>query len=365
MGTSLDDGTLELDRLFAEVARHPFRDLSPHSVPGEIPSSLADALDFGSLHISGGGSTGNRLVNGTFISGPGEDEDAVIDDEDNNLPEWEYVEVAGNWQVTWIDYANAPDDKALQFTQSSGSVSDEVYFEQTVPIDYYRRFVTTVKSVATDAGMNLKIAVRFLDTTGTAVGAEVSGTFTGTALAVDRFWREPPNLAVYARVRFGCVNSTGVDNETRTVLFITTEEPTVYSVNIPYVYSFLSPAINTEYILSHPSDIIPNGIYLPDTQGFVIGLSAKTSDTIAAGTVTFSPHNDTQAIYPDPSAVLSAGVTAATARTSLDGVSTYDFDVSDALSLRAETNGSYASTGGADYYGSIRLLLVVNDEGDW
>ena len=379
MGTALPDGTQELDRLFAQVERRKVFEnatvpgggvaagAGSGGVPSQMSSTQADQLDFASV-FSQPVMPGSGLQNGTFIEAPPEEDDgdSVIDGDENDLPYWEMVTVAGTWTVTYKADADGPDGHAIEFTQAAGDTSDEVYFEQTIPIDYYRRFVTTVRTKSDNADMGLKVEVDFLDTSGASVGSPLSTTYDNTSIETLRFWREPPALATQATVRFGCVNASGVDAATRTILFISVEEPTTYSVVIPFVYSYLSPAPSSSYVLSHPSDIIPGGVYRPDTQGFVLGIHAETNDTISAGSAPMIPFNTTQFTAPsNPSAFLSNGVTGGNGTQSLDGVSSYDFEVGDALVMILLTDGSFASTGGADYYGSIRLLLVVNDEGDW
>ena len=382
MGTSLDDGTFELDRLFGQVERRKVFENTTIAgggvaaggsggVPNQMTQATADQMDFAGIYgdpEGGAGASTSGLLNGTFISGPPDeasDDVAVIDTDENDLPYWTYAVVAGTWTATWQADIDGPDGFEVEFAQTTGNVSDEAYLEQTIPIDHYRRIVTTIRTKSGDAGMTAKLAVQFLDEDGDAVGSELSASFTNTNIATYRFWREPPALAVEARIRFGCVNTSGVDSQTRSFLFISTEDPTVYSVSIPFVYSFLSPAISTQYAFSYPSDIIPGGVYIPDTQGFVVGISAKTNDTITAGVGTIRAENDTQTSNPGPTVSLTSAAMAANATASLDGDSTYDFEPGDELHMELSTDGTYASTGSADYYGSIRLLLVVNDEGDW
>lgn len=377
--TQLPDGTQELDRLFAQVERRKVFEASSipgggvaagagsGGVPSQMSPTMADQVDFASVYTDPASSPSSGLQNGTFIEPPpGEDDgDTVIDDEDNDLPYWDLVTVQGTWTATYSADTDGPDGHAIEFSQAAGETNDEMYFEQTIPIDYYRRLVTTVRTKSTSANMDLKIEVAFLDTSGIVVASSASNTYTNTSIATFRFWREPPALATQARIRFGCVNANGVDAQTRSILFISVEEPTTYSVDIPFVYSFLDPAISTEYTWSHPSDIIPGGVYRPDTQGFVLGIRATTNDTISAGSGAVRCNDTTQATTPGPEVALSSGVLTGTNTASLDGRYSYDFEVGDALSMSLVTDGSYASTGGADYYGSIRLLLVVNDEGDW
>lgn len=361
---TLEDGNRELDRLFDRVNRGPFRQGSDRiqGVFNELDPALADQMGFPDI-VEGGSKVGG-LVNGTLDSGP-PDETIIIDDDENDLPGWTYVEVAGTWQVTWAADANAPFAYSLGATQSSASASDEFYLEQTIPVAQYRRFVTSVLHSSTHTNMGMKIAVTFLDIAGAAVGSELSTTKSITTQQLSRFWREPPALAVDARIRVGVVNAAGTTGQTATILFITVEEPTTYSVTIPGVYSYLTPATSTRYNMPYPSDVIPNGVYKADTEGFVLGVGVKTDDTIAAGTIACRVENDTQATTPGPSAALSSGTTAATDRQSLDGVSSYHFSADDEIHLELSADGSLSTTGGADYYGHARLLLVVNDEGDW
>ena len=377
--TSLDDGSQELDRLFAQVERRKMFEAS--TIPGggvaagagssgvenQMSSTQADQMDFAAIYepvpIVGIG-----LQNGTFVNAPPDEDDgdSVIDGDENDLPYWTMVTVAGTWTVTYKADVDGPDGYSIEFTQAAGAANDEVYFEQTIPIDYYRRLVTTVRTKASDADMGLKVTVDFLDAAGASVGTPASVTYSNTTIETLRFWREPPALATQATIQFGCLNNDGTDGATRTILFISVEEPTTYSVVIPFVYSFLSPAISDSYQLSFPSDIIPGGVYRPDTQGFFLGLTAETNDTISAGTAPMIAYNITQiTANTDPNVILSTGVTYGTGTQSLDGRASYDFEVDDALVMMLLTDGSFASTGGADYYGSIRLLLVVNDEGDW
>jgi hypothetical protein len=359
---TLDDGTKELDRLFSRVEQSPWRERSgAFRVPNE-GTDFADPIGLPDMYQQS--PSLNGFLNGGLESGP-PDEDSIIDDEDNDLPDWDYVEVAGTWQVNWAADANAPFGYSLSFTQAAASASDEVYFEQIIPIAQYRRFVTTVMHSADNSNMGMKVAVQFLDETEATVGSELTNTWSITTQQVSRFWREPPALAVYARVRIGVVNAAGTTGQTATILFITSEEPTTYSVQITGVYSFLSPAISTDYAMPFPSDLIPNGVYVAPLRGFVLATSIKTDDTISAGTITAQAENDTQATNPGPTVALSSAASVGQTVQSLDGLASYHFDPGDELHLELSCDGSVASTGSADYYGTLTLLLVVNDEGDW
>jgi len=364
-----EDGTKELDRLFTRIGESPWRNRDRNTVPTELggggSASAAEEMGYSDILESIEGASGG-LINGDLLSGPPE-EDAVVDASENDLPNWTYVEAQGSWQVTWAADANAPWGYGLTATQASASASDEFYLEQEVDVAAYRRLVTSVLHSSDNANMGLKIAVAFLDEAGDVVGSELSDTFSITTQQLSRFWREPPALAVTARIRVGVVNAAGSTGQTANILFITLEEPTVYSVNIPGVYSFLSPAASTDYALPYPSDVIPNGVYKADTPGFVLGMSIKTDDTIAAGTLTARIENDTQATTPGATAALSSGTTANQGTFSLDGLSSadYHFAAGDELHIELSGDGSVSTTGSADYFGSARLLLVVNDEGDW
>lgn len=365
--TRREDGTKEIDRLFSRVDQSPWR---ARTKVGQLPNEAtdhADAIGWPSLlQDESGAQPPSYLINGYLESGP-PDEALNIDDDENDLPGWDYVEVQGNWDVSWGADANAPSGNSLDFTQGTAASSDEVYFEQIVPVAAYRRLVTTVRHSADDSNMGMKIAVAFLDEDETIIGSELSNTWSITTEQTSRFWREPPALAMYVRIRVGFVNAAGSTGQTGTILFISLEEPTVYSVDIPGVASFMSPAASTDYDMPYPSDIIPNGVYKADTEGFVLGVSAKTDDTISAGQISARVENDTQATTPGPTVALSSGTTAASARQSLDGASSdsYDFAQDDEMHLELTADGSFSSSGEADYYGSARLLLVVNDHGDW
>lgn len=360
-----EDGTKELDRLFTRLDKSPWRDRHKSmELPGEA-TDTADDIGWDQLY---GATEAYQypagLSNGYFDSGP-PDDTVVIDAEDNDLPSWEYVAVQGTWSVTWDADANAPYGYSINATQSSASASDEFYFEQIIPVAAYRRLVTTARHSSTDANTGFKIAVAFLDSADAVIGSELSNTWSTTTEQTSRFWREPPELAVSVRIRFGFVNGDGTTGQTGTVLFITTEDPTVYSVIFSGVYSYLSPATSTDYMMPYPSDVIPNGVLRADTEGFVIAVSINTDDTISAGTIACEVENDTQATNPGPTATLSSSASASTALQSLDGMADYDFAAGDELHLELQADGSISSTGGADYYGHARLLYVVNDHGDW
>jgi hypothetical protein len=357
---TLDDGTKELDRLFTRIDKSPWRDRVANKMPNEASSTTGES--WVDLVQEGGNPTG--LINGYLDQGP-PDEDVEIDDEDNDLTGWDYVEVVGTWEVNWAVDATAPYGYAVTATQASASASDEFYLEQQVPIAQYRRLVTSVMHSSDNVNMGLKIAVAFLDEANAVIGSELSTTKSITTKQLSRFWREPPALATEVRIRVGVVNAAGTTGQTASIQMITLEEPTVYSVMFPGVYSFLSPAVSTDYALPYPSDIIPNGVFKADTEGFVLGISAKTDDTIAAGVLTARVENDTQATTPGPTAALSNGTLAASATASLDGVSAYHFAADDELHIELSGDGSVSTTGGADYFGTARLLLVVNDEGSW
>jgi hypothetical protein len=358
-----EDGTKELDRLFTRLDKSPWGDRNKKNQLSDESTAIAEALG---IDIADEPTRTDDTVNGNFDAGPSDDS-AIIDADDNGLPGWDYTEVQGTWSVTWDADAAAPGGYAINATQSSSSASDEFYLEQTFPATHYRRFVVTARHASDNSNTGFKIAVAFLDEEGNVIGSELTNTWSITTAQTSRFWREPPNLAYEVRVRVGFVNAAGNTGETGTIYFVSTEEPTVYDVAFPGVYSFLSPAASNDYMMPYPSDVIPNGVFQPDTEGFVLGVSILTDDTISAGTITARVENDTQATTPGPSAALSSGTTEATARQSLDGVASdsYDFAAGDNLHLELSADGSFTSTGSADYYGHARLLLVVNDHGDW
>ena len=359
-----NDGTKELDLLFGRITESPWRDRNATNyVSGESRYGTDEQTNISDIEQTGGVVGG--LVNGFFDQGPVEDELAIIDTADNDLPGWTYVEVAGTWQVTWAADANAHYGYSLAATQAASAASNEFYLEQTILIAQYRRLVTSVLHSATHTNMGMKIAVAFLDSAAAVIGSELSVTKSITTQQLSRFWREPPALAVEARIRIGVVNAAGSTGQTATLLMATVEEPTTYTVDIPGVYSFLSPSVSTRYNMGYPSDVIPGGVYKADTEGFVLGVNAKTNDAIAAGTIACRVENDTAVTTPGPSATLQNGTLAASARSSLDGVSTYHFAQNDELHLELSADGSLSTTGSADYFGTARLLLVVNDEGDW
>lgn len=357
-----EDGTKELDRLFTRLDKSPWRDrIKKNEFDDEVSLGLANALGMDTRDEP---QRADDTINGDWNAGPADDSEN-IDADDNGLPGWAYTEVQGTWAMTWDADANAPSGYSVNVTQSASAASDEVYLEQTFPAEAYRRFVVTARHSASDANTGFKIAVAFLDEAGSVIGSELSNTWSTTTEQTSRFWREPPTLAYEVRVRVGFVNAAGTTGQTGTILFVSTEDPTTYSIEFPGVYSFLSPAASNDYMMPFPSDVIPNGVFKPDTEGFVLGVSVKTDDTISAGTIACRVENDTQATTPGPSASLSSGTLAATARQSLDGAYSYDFAADDELHLELSADGSLTSTGGADYYGHARLLLVVNDHGDW
>lgn len=363
-----EDLTKELDTLFSRVNQSPWRE---REQVNQVPTEGTDYQHvvgmeqmYDDMAESSAGSGISGLRNGYFETGPADDT-VDIDDEDNPLPAWDLVEGQGTWEVSWAAVANAPSGYGLSWTQSSASASDEAYIEQTIPVASFRRFITTVRHSADNANMGLKVAVAFLDETEAVIGSELSNTWSVTTEQVSRFWREPPATAFFVRVRVGFVNAAGTTGQTGTILFITSEDPTVYSVNISGVKSYVSPAVSTDYALPYPSDLIPNGAYKAPLQGFVLAVSAESDDTISAGTGTVRVENDTQATNPGPNVAISSGTGAGVAVQSLDGAYSYDFDTADELHLELSTDGSFTSTGGADWYASAVLLLVVHDEGDW
>jgi hypothetical protein len=361
-----EDQTKELDTLFNRIDNSPWRDRQ------KVNNVPTDGTAF--QHIVGMeqiyedmqtiGSTPGGLANGYFENGPADDT-VDLDDEDNPLPSWDMTAAQGTWEVSWSADANAPSGYAIDFTQASAGASDEVYLEQIIPVASYRRFITTVRHSADNANMGMKVAVAFLDETESVIGSELSNTWSITTEQTSRFWREPPALAFYVRVRVGFVNAAGTTGQTGTLLFVTTEDPTIYGAEVTGVKSYVSPSAGTDYAMPYPSDLIPNGVYKAVLQGFVVGIEAKTDDTISAGNGTVRVENDTQATTPGPSVTLSSGTTAARAVQSLDGKASYDFATGDELHLELSADGSFASTGDADWYGSALLLLVVHDTGDW
>ena len=357
-----ETGQEELDLLFSRIPESPWKKRDrDQQVSGEVQDQ--DALEFGPQFADESPTGG--LLNGSFDQAPVEDEDATIDASDNTLPGWDFVAVQGTWSVIWTVDSNAPFGFSLVCTQASASASDQFYLEQTIPIRYYNRLVTAVRSSASNANMQLDVVVAFLDEAGAEVGSTKTGAFTATAATTDRLWREPPSLAVEARIRIGVTNVAGTASQTRTILFITIDDPQVYSVLITGVKSFLSPATSTQYAMPFPSDVIPAGVYIAETDGFVLGIGAKTDETISAGNIIARLENDTAATNPGPTVTLLNGTLVANATKSLDGATAFDFAAGDELHLELSADGSYASTGGADYFGSARLYLVVNDEGDW
>lgn len=355
-----EQGNNEIDKLFSRVEESPFKSRNRRNrVPSEVEDE--DALGFDSQFDS----IPSGLSNGSFDSAPAEDETLTIDAAENALPWWDFVAVQGTWSVIWTADANAPFGYSLVCTQASASASDQFYLEQTIPVKYYRRLVTAVRSSADNANMQLDIAVAFLDEAGSEVGSTQTGAFTGTAAATDRLWREPPALAVEARIRVGVTNVAGTASQTRTILFISADDPHLTSVEITGVYSYLSPATSTDYPMSYPSDLIPAGVWKAPRPGFVVAIQAKTNDAISAGTIITRVENDTAATTPGPSVTLQNGTLAAAATSSLDGATAAHFSTGDELHLELSADGSLSTTGLADYWGSAVVQLHVNDEGDW
>jgi len=354
-----DDGSNELDTLFSRVTESPWKNRDKdNSVPSEVE-------DLESLGFSPQFGDPTGLTNASFDSGPADDDTLTIDASENGLPYWDFVAVQGTWSVIWTVDASAPFGYSLVATQTSAAASDEFYLEQTIPAAYYRRLVTSVRSAASNANMRLKVAVAFLDEAGAEVGSTQTGTFTATAATTDRLWREPPALAVEARIRVGVLNAAGTTGQTRTIRFISVDDPTVYTAEITGLYSYLSPAISTNYSMSYPNDMIPAGIWKAPIEGFVIGIQAKTNDAIAGGNIITRVANDTQATTPGPEVTLLSGTLAARATLSLDGATTPGFAAGDELHLELSGDGSVSTTGSADYWGSALVLMFVNDEGDW
>jgi hypothetical protein len=130
MGTPLDDGTGELDRLFGQVERRKVFEnptipgggatAGGGGVPNQMSQATADQIDFASVYAEADGSS---LQNGTFIIGPPEeasDDVAIIDALENDLPYWEYVVTQGDWTATWKADADGPDAFCVEFTQTAG-----------------------------------------------------------------------------------------------------------------------------------------------------------------------------------------------------------------------------------------------------
>lgn len=357
-------GVGEIERLFQQLERHPSRLPSPGTVVNEVSQQLIEELALPELWGAvAQGLVNGDFINGTFTQGPPAGADPLS--ASNKIEGWEYTESSGTWVTTHGTEANAPDGYGVQFDIVTGSGTEEAYIEQTIAIDRYRPLVCTMYHEGDNANTPLKIAVQFLDADLSTTGSELTATYTSTSAQADRFWRIPPAGARYARVRVGAVTVAAPTNEERTILFITNEQPFVYSVNMSGVFSYASPAASTDYPMPYPSDVIPGGVLKADTRGFVLGISGKTDDTISAGTATLQVENDTQATTPGPSVALSSGTEEDSDTASLDGRSTYDFVVDDELHLELSADGDYASTGVADYHGTARLLYVVHDETDW
>jgi hypothetical protein len=369
---TLDDGTKTLDSLFGTLERSPFRGKDTNLVAGEdnnVDEAVMQAVIATREAIQASGSD-NDFANGGFWEGP-DDPDSPISEDDNPLSSWELVDLQGvGCVVTWGALAASPSEYGLTFTMTDGSASDETYFEQEVPIaNAYRWLVATLYHVTDNVNLQAKVALQFLDAAGLDVGSEMSGTWSSLSAQIDRLFRTPPSpLAVSVRVRFGVVATAGfTGTQTVEVMFISGLHPQVYSVEIPGLWSYATPSGSTVYTLFYPTDIISSAaaMFKPDLPGFVLGISAKTDDTISAGTGTVRMKNDTQVTNPGPTVALSTGVTEAIATQYVDGASSYDFEAGDGLHLELSTDGSYASTGEADYVGSARLLLVIHDSNDW
>jgi hypothetical protein len=342
---TLDDGTKTLDSLFGTLERSPFRGKDTNLVAGEdnnVDEAVMQAVIATREAIQASGSD-NDFANGGFWEGP-DDPDSPISEDDNPLSSWELVDLQGvGCVVTWGALAASPSEYGLTFTMTDGSASDETYFEQEVPIaNAYRWLVATLYHVTDNVNLQAKVALQFLDAAGLDVGSEMSGTWSSLSAQIDRLFRTP-------------------------VMFISGLHPQVYSVEIPGLWSYATPSGSTVYTLFYPTDIISSAaaMFKPDLPGFVLGISAKTDDTISAGTGTVRMKNDTQVTNPGPTVALSTGVTEAIATQYVDGASSYDFEAGDGLHLELSTDGSYASTGEADYVGSARLLLVIHDSNDW
>lgn len=353
----------EIDRMFRQVERSPYRLPAPGGIINEMGQELWDKIGLPKLLGGMGGII--EMLNPDFETGPPFTTDP-ISGTTNPLPDWDYHSDAGSWSTTWGANAEGYAGYAVTFTSAAGSTGDTAYLEQETTIFKYRPLVIRVGHSGTDANMRLRITVTWLDATGAALGSPITAYYTTTTDTISALWRIPPDLAFTARVQVG-TSAAGnfASPQSRSIWFISKEQPYVYSVNIPGVLSYASPAVSTQYAMPYPSDIVPGGVYKADTRGFVLGISVKTSDTISAGTGTVRVENDTAATNPGPTVALDSGSAAGQATADLDGRYSYDFAPGDELHLELSTDGDYASTGDADYVASARLLLVVNDEADW
>jgi hypothetical protein len=369
---TLDDGTKELDRLFGKLERSPFKGNDTNIVSGESSVASEEIMQavIATQESIVNTIAGGDLYNGGFWIGP-DDPASAIDEDDNPLDGWELVDAQGTGcAVTWGANANSPSGYSLSFAMTDGSMSDETYFEQEMSLlNAYRWLVTTIYHYTDNVNLQTKVAVQFLDAAGSTVGSELSGTWSSLSAQVDRLFRTPPSaLAVTARVRFGVVAAAGFSGtQTVDVLFISALHPQAYTINISGTFSVASPAAGTVYTMFYPTDVVTTvaAMYRTDLPGFVLGLTAKTSDTISAGTGTVRVKNDTQATNPGPTVALSSGTLEASSTDDIDGASSYDFAAGDRLHLELSADGSYASTGEADYVGSARLLLLIHDSSNW
>lgn len=181
--------------------------VSDSSTAGEIAfqGPTADFILFG-------------FINGTFSQGP-PDSSANIEPVNNPLPYWYGpVNVSGG-AVTckWVADATSPSGQNLRMTFNAGAASDEIYFEQIVPVGGSRSRAhgdrgraNWVKVSSTSDLFQVTMESQYLTITGATTGSSSTSAavISSTAFLTTSVTTSPATDAYFLRQRIGIKRAT-------------------------------------------------------------------------------------------------------------------------------------------------------------
>lgn len=214
-------GYFDQPLLSKQVAQHGVADEAGHFMIN--PAAAATSFD---ARLSEFIQTG--VLNGTFSRGPS-DTSANID-ESNSLPDWTGPVAVAGGAITarWLADATAPSGYVIRMEIIEGSASDEIYFEQVIPIvgAYDQLLNAALEGSFVNSGtntFNYTLAIDWLAADAVTLantGTSASGTLaSGATLHRTIVGPQPATNAAYARIRWGMKRGAAATTNTGSIDF--------------------------------------------------------------------------------------------------------------------------------------------------
>lgn len=381
-----DLGAEEMQRLFDMTNKQPFGGYRPEIVSEEgmyfpqSPGSLAEDNSFPlylASYIIG------KIQNDRFIHGPPDGTGSTLDDETNKLPGWSVVDgTANGGAVVWNDDGNGVG--TLQFYVTDGEVGDKLYIEQDIFVSGGNYDILSVAADwigTTDAGGGVEgkydtfIEYAWYYPDGTINGSLSEQVYSNdTDERLDRMWlvtssRQNGFLKIRIGVKVDTAWTSGQQNVAK-LTWTWLEDPESYDVTLPFMRDNWTPAGSglDLHMFCHAN---PYGVsnWTAPGPGFILSISAYTTDTITAGFIRFFPRVAGTAKSTDPySCVISDGEVKSANFRDPSGQAAFDFNALQLIDVRANASTSpdttFASTGNAPYAGSLQCRIVVAFDAD-